>query len=253
MRRMRAGLLACQSPLDGVPVTSGEHPYRQAIRRDWNGSQLTEPKAVNSPVADRLREAGLVLVGSKTALPDFGMLSSGQSSFAALPAIPGTSRNPGGSSSGAGAACAAGCARCTLVLTLADQSACQPVLRHLRTQAIARCVPIVPPTWTRVADPMARTVLDALADERPRVRILITATSPDLPSQPRGLRCRAGTVLVERQAHQRADRDESGARCRPTSPQRRGMQGNCSEQHGAASSRCSRSSPVTCWMGFAAF
>ena len=61
------------------------------------------PAAVDAPPAARLREAGAVIF-SKTTMPDYGMLSSGLSSFHPLTRNPwDLSKNPGGSSAGAGA------------------------------------------------------------------------------------------------------------------------------------------------------
>jgi len=66
------------------------------------------PAATDAPPAARLREAGAVIV-CKTTMPDYGMLSSGLSSFHKLARNPwNLSKNPGGSSAGAAAACAAG-------------------------------------------------------------------------------------------------------------------------------------------------
>jgi Asp-tRNA(Asn)/Glu-tRNA(Gln) amidotransferase A subunit family amidase len=62
----------------------------------------------DAPPSTRLREAGAVIF-AKTTMPDYGMLSSGLSSFHPLTRNPwDLSKNPGGSSSGAGAAAAAG-------------------------------------------------------------------------------------------------------------------------------------------------
>ena len=76
---------------------------RSARRRpSWS------PAAADAPPAARLREAGAVILG-KTTMPDYGMLSSGLSSFHPLARNPwDLDRNPGGSSAGAGAAAAAG-------------------------------------------------------------------------------------------------------------------------------------------------
>ncbi len=66
------------------------------------------PAATDAPPAARLREAGAIIF-AKTTMPDYGMLSSGLSSFHPLTRNPwDLSKNPGGSSSGAGAAAAAG-------------------------------------------------------------------------------------------------------------------------------------------------
>ena len=66
------------------------------------------PAAADAPPAARLREAGAIIF-AKTTMPDYGMLSSGLSSFHPLARNPWKlDRNPGGSSAGAGAAAAAG-------------------------------------------------------------------------------------------------------------------------------------------------
>ncbi len=97
------------SPLDGVPVTIKENIATKGVTLPL-GTAATElvPAAEDAPPAARLREAGCVFV-AKTTMPDYGMLSSGLSSFHALARNPwDTSKNPGGSSAGAGAAAAAG-------------------------------------------------------------------------------------------------------------------------------------------------
>ncbi|MBT2517307.1 amidase [Streptomyces sp. ISL-90] len=95
--------------LDGIPCTVKENLYRAGIPA-YAGSGASVPvmPARNSPVVDRILEAGGVIIGSTT-MPDWGMLSSGVSS------VHGITRSPldstltvGGSSSGAGAAAAAG-------------------------------------------------------------------------------------------------------------------------------------------------
>ena len=66
------------------------------------------PAERDAPPVARLRESGAIIF-AKTTMPDYGMLSSGLSSFHPLTRNPwDLSKNPGGSSSGAGAAGAAG-------------------------------------------------------------------------------------------------------------------------------------------------
>src|SRR6202011_2582533 len=85
--------------LDGVPVT---------IKDNIATKGVPVPATVDAPPAARLREAGAVIF-SKTTMPDYGMLSSGLSSFHPLTRNPwDLSKNHGGSSAGAGAAGAAG-------------------------------------------------------------------------------------------------------------------------------------------------
>src|SRR6185437_3329275 len=99
----------CMGQLDGVPVTIKDNIATKGVPAPLGTatSQLT-PAAADAPPAARLREAGAVIF-SKTTMPDYGMLSSGLSSFHPLTRNPwNLAKNPGGSSSGAGAAGAAG-------------------------------------------------------------------------------------------------------------------------------------------------
>ncbi len=96
-------------PLDGIPVS-----VKEIIATKGDpvplGSAATElvPATADAPSAARLREAGAIIF-AKTTCPDYGMLSSGLSSFHPLTRNPwDITKNPGGSSSGAGAAGAAG-------------------------------------------------------------------------------------------------------------------------------------------------
>lgn len=95
--------------LDGVPVTLKEliATKGQPVPLGTRASELV-PAACDAPVAARLREDGAVIF-AKTTCPDYGMLSSGLSSFHRLSRNPwDPSQNPGGSSAGAAAAAAAG-------------------------------------------------------------------------------------------------------------------------------------------------
>jgi aspartyl-tRNA(Asn)/glutamyl-tRNA(Gln) amidotransferase subunit A len=95
--------------LDGVPVTIKENVATRGTPVPL-GTAATALVAAreDAPPAARLREAGSVLL-AKTTMPDYGMLSSGVSSFHPLTRNPWDLRcNPGGSSAGAAAAAAAG-------------------------------------------------------------------------------------------------------------------------------------------------
>jgi aspartyl-tRNA(Asn)/glutamyl-tRNA(Gln) amidotransferase subunit A len=95
--------------LDGVPVTLKDNIATQGdpTPLGTRASNLT-PAAADAPPAARLRAAGAVMV-CKTTMPDYGMLSSGLSSFHALARNPwDLSKTPGGSSAGGAAAAAAG-------------------------------------------------------------------------------------------------------------------------------------------------
>src|SRR3954451_11030747 len=95
--------------LEGVPVTIKDNIATKDQPVPLGTASLKHvPSPKDAPPAARLREAGAVIF-SKTTMPDFGMLSSGLSSFHPLTRNPWyLSKNPGGSSSGAGAAGAAG-------------------------------------------------------------------------------------------------------------------------------------------------
>ena len=120
------------------------------------------PAAADAPPAARLREAGAVIF-SKTTMPDYGMLSSGLSSFHPLTRNPwDLSKNPGGSSAGAGAAAAAGYGPLHLGTDIGGSvrlPACWCGLVALKP-SLGR-IPIDPPYVGRVAGPMTRTVDDA--------------------------------------------------------------------------------------------
>ena len=95
--------------LDGVPLTLKENiATRGRPMPLGTAATLLAPMAEDAPPAARLSEAGAVLLG-KTTMPDYGMLSSGLSSFHPLTRNPwNLGKNPGGSSAGAAAAAAAG-------------------------------------------------------------------------------------------------------------------------------------------------
>lgn len=95
--------------LDGVPVTLKELIATQGLPVPHGTLAGEHPPAMeDAPPAARLNEDGALLV-AKTTCPDYGMLSSGLSSFHGLTRNPwNLDCNPGGSSSGAAAAAAAG-------------------------------------------------------------------------------------------------------------------------------------------------
>src|SRR5271170_4560226 len=95
--------------LDGVPVTIKDNIATKGQPVPLGAASVKlVPATADAPPAARLREAGAIIF-AKTTMPDYGMLSSGLSSFHPLTRNPwDLSRNPGGSSAGAGAAGAAG-------------------------------------------------------------------------------------------------------------------------------------------------
>lgn len=100
---------APQGVLDGIPVTLKEliATRGQPVPLGTAAVELI-PAEADAPVAARMKEDGAVIF-AKTTCPDYGMLSSGLSSFHPLSRNPwNLSQNPGGSSAGAAAAGAAG-------------------------------------------------------------------------------------------------------------------------------------------------
>jgi aspartyl-tRNA(Asn)/glutamyl-tRNA(Gln) amidotransferase subunit A len=150
-------------PVDGVPVTIKENIATRGVPVPL-GTAASElvPAMADAPPAARLREAGAVLL-AKTTMPDFGMLSSGLSSFHPLTRNPWRlDRNPGGSSAGAGAAAAAGYGPLHVGTDIGGSVRLPGGWCGLATlkPSFGR-IPIDPPTHGRVAGPMARSVADA--------------------------------------------------------------------------------------------
>jgi len=149
--------------LDGVPIAIKDNIATKGVPVAM-GTATTKlvPSEVDSPPAARLREAGAVIF-SKTTMPDYGMLSSGLSSFHPLTRNPWDLRqNPGGSSAGAGAACAAGYGPLHLGTDIGGSvrlPACWCGIVALKP-SLGR-VPVDPPYVGRVVGPMTRTVDDA--------------------------------------------------------------------------------------------
>ena len=161
--RWQAG--APLSPLDGVPGTLKENIATRGCPMPV-GSAATEllPMAEDSPPAARWRAAGLVLL-AKTTMPDYGMLSSGLSSFHPLARNPwDTAKNPGGSSAGAGAAAAAGYGPLHVGTDIGGSVRLPAGWCGLvGLKPSAGRIPIKPPYAGRVAGPMTRTVADCAA------------------------------------------------------------------------------------------
>ncbi|HPG79376.1 MAG TPA: amidase, partial [Piscinibacter sp.] len=149
--------------LDGVPAMIKENIATKGVPVPL-GTAATElvPAAQDAPPAARLREAGAVILG-KTTMPDYGMLSSGLSSFHALTRNPwDLTKNPGGSSAGAGAGAAAGYGPLHLGTDIGGSVRLPAAWCGIFTlkPSLGR-IPIHPPYAGRVAGPMTRTVADA--------------------------------------------------------------------------------------------
>ena len=149
--------------LDGVPITIKEMIATRGVPRPVGtaAGDMTA-MAADAPPAARVREAGAVIFG-KTSNPDLGMLSSGLSSFHRLARNPwDTTRTPGGSSSGAGSAAAAGYGPLHLGTDIGGSLRLPAGWCGIVTlKPSAGRVPIDPPYFGRVAGPMTRTVADA--------------------------------------------------------------------------------------------
>lgn len=186
-------------PVDGVPVTIKENIATKGVPVPLGtaATSLT-PAAEDAPPAARLREGGAVIL-AKTTMPDYGMLSSGLSSFHKLARNPwDLSKNPGGSSAGAGAAAAAGYGPLHLGTDIGG-SVRLPAgwcgIVGLKP-SLGR-IPIDPPYVGRTAGPMTRTVADtalmmsvvAVPDWRDGMGLPAAEIDwLDLAIEPRGLR-----------------------------------------------------------------
>jgi aspartyl-tRNA(Asn)/glutamyl-tRNA(Gln) amidotransferase subunit A len=165
---------APKGPLDGVPVT-----VKEIIATEGDpiplGSAATQlvPAAADAPAPARLREDGAIIY-AKTTCPDYGMLSSGISSFHPTTRNPwNLATNPGGSSSGSGAAGAAGYGPLHLGTDIGGSirlPAGWCALFGLKPSQGR--VPVDPFYLGRVAGPLTRTVTDAAL-------MMATVTRPD--------------------------------------------------------------------------
>jgi aspartyl-tRNA(Asn)/glutamyl-tRNA(Gln) amidotransferase subunit A len=149
--------------LDGVPVTIKENIATMGDPTPL-GTAATElvPAVADAPPAARVREAGGVIV-AKTTMPDYGMLSSGLSSFHKLARNPwDLGVTPGGSSAGAAAAAAAGYGPLHIGTDIGGSLRLPAGWCGIFTlkPSLGR-IPISPPYMGRAAGPMTRTVADA--------------------------------------------------------------------------------------------
>ncbi|WP_332698132.1 amidase [Bosea sp. (in: a-proteobacteria)] len=186
-------------PLDGVPCTIKENIATRGTPVPLGTAAMPlAPAQADAPPAQRLREAGCVIL-AKTTMPDYGMLSSGLSSFHKLARNPfDLSKNPGGSSAGAAAAAAAGYGPLHLGTDIGGSIRLPAGWCGLvgLKPSFGR-VPIDPTYYGRVAGPMTRNVADAALMMRelakPDGRDMMSLPPQDidwmdLDSEPRGLR-----------------------------------------------------------------
>ena len=236
-------------PLDGVPTTIKDNiaTKGEPVPLGTAASEL-KPAPADAPPAARLREAGAVLF-AKTTMPDYGMLSSGLSSFHPLTRNPwDLTRNPGGSSAGAGAAAAAGYGPLHLGTDIGGSVRLPAGWCGLvGLKPSGGRVPIDPPYYGRVAGPLTRSVADAAL-------MMATLTQPDdrdymsLPPQDLDWRVepaklaglRIGLLLEAGCGYADVGADARRAR---------GCGARVSPPPAPSSSRSRRSSPRTCWTG----
>ncbi|MFC4005180.1 amidase [Prauserella oleivorans] len=160
-RRWRAG--APLGAIDGIPLTLKENIATRGTPTPL-GTAATElvPAAEDAPAAARVRECGGVLLG-KTTMPDYGMLTSGLSSFHTATRNPwDLARTPGGSSAGAAAAAAAGYGPLHVGTDIGGSIRLPAGWCGIVgfKPSFGR-VPVHPPYLGRAVGPMTRTVADA--------------------------------------------------------------------------------------------
>lgn len=173
--------------LDGVPVTIKENIATRGVPMPLGTAASTlVPATADAPPSARLREAGAVFL-ARTTMPDYGMLSSGLSSFHTLSRNPWDVRKtPGGSSAGAGAAAAAGYGPIHLGTDIGGSIRLPATwCGVVGFKPSDGRVPIFPPYLGRAAGPLSRTVGDAALAmsvlSRPDARDATSLPPNDLP------------------------------------------------------------------------
>jgi aspartyl-tRNA(Asn)/glutamyl-tRNA(Gln) amidotransferase subunit A len=150
-------------PLDGIPVSLKELIATKGLPVPL-GTKAVElvPAEADAPIAARMREDGAVIFG-KTTCPDYGMLSSGLSSFHKLSRNPwDPSQNPGGSSAGAASAGAAGYGTLHIGTDIGGSVRLPAGWTGLfGFKPSQGRIPVDPYFTGRCAGPMTRTVVDA--------------------------------------------------------------------------------------------
>ena len=169
--RWRAGTARA---LEGVPVTIKENIATRGTPVPLGtAATVLTPAPDDAPPSARLREAGAMLL-AKTTMPDYGMLSSGLSSFHPLTRNPwNTANNPGGSSAGAAAAAAAGYGPLHVGTDIGGSIRLPAAWCGVFgfKPSLGR-IPIHPPYAGRVAGPITRSVDDA-------ARMMAVLSRPD--------------------------------------------------------------------------
>ncbi|WP_432454212.1 MULTISPECIES: amidase [unclassified Agarivorans] len=161
-------------PLDGVPVTVKELIATQGDPIPMGTAASDKaPASEDAPIAARLKEDGAIIF-AKTTCPDYGMLSSGLSTFHHLSRNPwDLTQNPGGSSAGAASAGAAGFGPLHIGTDIGGSVRLPAGWTGLFgfKPSLGR-IPIYPYYTGRSAGPMTKTVDDA-------VMVMPTLAKPD--------------------------------------------------------------------------
>ncbi|WP_326567486.1 amidase [Amycolatopsis rhabdoformis] len=183
-------------PIDGVPLTLKENIATRGTPVPLGTAATSlSPAAADAPAAARARESGAVLL-AKTTMPDYGMLTSGLSSFHESARNPWDfTRTPGGSSAGAAAAAAAGYGPLHVGTDIGGSIRLPAGWCGLvgLKPSFGR-VPVDPPFLGRVAGPLTRTVADAallmsvLSAPDARDHLSLPPASLDWPSLASSLR-----------------------------------------------------------------
>ena len=149
--------------LEGVPILIKDNIATKGVPVSLGtAATILKDAAEDAPPAARVREAGAIILG-KTTMPDYGMLSSGLSSFHPLTRNPWNfEKNPGGSSAGAAAGAAAGYGPLHIGTDIGGSIRLPAGWCGVfgLKPSLGR-VPIDPPYIGRVAGPMTRNVSDA--------------------------------------------------------------------------------------------
>ena len=149
--------------LDGVPVTVKENIATKGVPVPLGTAAMPlTPAAQDAPPPARLREAGAIIF-SKTTMPDYGMLSSGVSSFPSAHAqsLGPRRRIPAARAPARARRARPATARCMSAPTSAARCACRPAgAASVGLKPSLGRIPIDPPYVARCAGPMTRTVDD---------------------------------------------------------------------------------------------
>ncbi len=210
------------SQLDGVPITIKDIIATKGVPVPIGTAAADFTSAsIDQPPAARVREAGCVILG-KTTMPDFGMLASGVSSLHGVTRNPwNIQRNTSGSSSGAGAAVAAGYGPLALGTDIGGSVRLPAAYNGIFAlkPSLGR-IPIYPPYLGRVTGPMTRTVTDAAL----LMNVLTKPDQRDYMALPYEARDWAGLLAGEVRGKKLGLLIEIGAGTTPQPAVRRGIE-----------------------------